>query len=726
LQPYTPELVKKLQPQTNEIVAGKYAFRADIERGVVIERTAEGTNEYKISQATGGKNVFYFLAMMDRGWLQTLPTAFDVNRQEWFDTTASAVRHFGDHTDEALYWKERPLTFNSSCHGCHVSQLEKNYDLAGDSYRTTWAEPGINCETCHGPGEEHVKLFRNWPTNQPPPTDVKLIVTRKLTTTQRSDMCGPCHAKMSPITPSFTPGERYFDHFDLVTLENRDFYPDGRDLGENYTFTHWLMNPCAKSSKLDCVHCHTSSGRYRFRDEAKANDACMPCHEEKVNNAHAHTFHAEGSPGNKCISCHMPMTEFARMRRSDHTMRPPAPAATLRFGSPNACNLCHTNETAEWADKKVRTWRQRDYQKTIIEQGELVDAARKGDWTKLPAMLAYLESSGQQEVQAASIVRLLVNCPDPAKWPVIRKLTLKNPSPLVRAAAADLLGAGLDPAAVETLGAAASDDYRLVRVRAAASLAPVRDEQLPPSARASVRAATTEYIQAMQSVPDDMSSHYNFGNYHMSRGDMDKALAEFQIAMRLQPGAVPPYANAALVYNALGQNDKAEASLRQALSLEPTNASVNLNMAMLLAEVGKTAEAERSFRTAFKADPTMAQAAYNLGLLLSTDRPAEATEWASKAVALRPQEPRYVYALALFQHRQGKPEAAIGILEKLIAGSPAHPESYALLGQLYERAEQPQSASAIYLKAIENRNMPEDAREAFRQRAEMIRQRGSP
>ena len=125
---------------------------------MVLERSPEGEKRYPIVQAMGGKNVFYFLTPLERGWLQVLPVAYDVRRREWFDTTASAMRHFGDRRDEALYWKERPLTFNTSCFGCHVSQLSKNYDLKSDSYHTTWAEPGINCETCHGPSAGHVAV----------------------------------------------------------------------------------------------------------------------------------------------------------------------------------------------------------------------------------------------------------------------------------------------------------------------------------------------------------------------------------------------------------------------------------------------------------------------------------------------------------------------------------------------------------------------------------------
>ena len=191
------------------------------------------------------------------------------------------------------------------------------------------------------------------PKGQVPP-DLKIISVKKFTHEQHNAACGSCHAKVSPLTTVFPPGERFFDHFDLVTLENPDYYPDGRDLGENYTYTTWLLSPCVKAGKLDCIKCHTSSGRYRFKDEAKANDACLPCHAERVGKAAEHIHHPPDKPGvpTKCVSCHMPMTAFARMNRSDHSMLPPAPAATMKFGSPNACNLCHKDKDAAWADQE--------------------------------------------------------------------------------------------------------------------------------------------------------------------------------------------------------------------------------------------------------------------------------------------------------------------------------------------------------------------------------------
>jgi Tfp pilus assembly protein PilF len=676
MQPYTAELARtKLTPQTNDVVAGKYRFRANLDKGVIIEKEGDKEHAYRMEHALGGKNVFYFLTPLERGWLQVLPVAYDVRRKEWYDTTASAMRHFGDRSDEALYWKERQLTFNTSCFNCHVSQLSKNFDMTNDSYHTTWTEPGINCETCHNPGGDHVKLFRSLPKDAPVPSDIKLISTKKMTTAQRNDLCVTCHAKAAPVSTSYTPGDRYFDHFDLTTLEDRDFYPDGRDLGENYTQTGWRMNPCAKSGQLDCIHCHTSSGRYRFREEAKANNACLPCHEARVKNAPQHTHHKADSPGNRCISCHMPMTEFARMWRSDHSVLPPTPATTIAYKSPNACNLCHTNKTPEWADEQVRAWHKDDYQKPVLERAALIAAARAGNWTQLPAMLDYLSNPKREEIQTASLLRLLRTCPDERKWPVMRQLT-NDASPLVRSTLSEALGDRLDPDNVKILTQLTSDGYRLVRVRSAGALASVPEDAIPKESRSHVQAAMKEMLAALHARPDAMGALYNLGNFHMERGQLTNAIAAFEGSVRLWPDVVPPYVNMALAYSTQGKNEKAEASLRRALTLAPTNAVINLNLAMLLAEMNKMEAAEQSFRTAFKTEPrgtVGAQAAYNLGVMLAKTKPAESLDWCARAVALRPEEPKYVSTLVYFQQQQGKSADVIATLKKA-AANPALPE----------------------------------------------------
>ena len=702
MQPYTPELAQKqLTPQTEDIIVGDSRYRADVtgDAGWVIELGPEGEKKYRIDHALGGKNVYYFLTTLDRGRLQTLPVAYDVNKKEWFDMAASGVRHFSGLTEEPLNWKEWPYTFNTACYGCHVSQISTNYDLRTETYRTVWREPGINCETCHGPAEEHIRVCETAPKGTVPKDLKTKRGGRDFSKEQNNATCSSCHAKAVVLTSSFKPGDRFFDHFDLVTLESPDYYPDGRDLGENYTYTSWMMSPCVKSGKLDCLHCHTSSGRYRFKDEDKANNACMPCHKEKVESSSQHTFHKAGSPGNKCVSCHMPMTEFARMRRSDHSMLPPTPAATIAFKSPNACNLCHKDKTPQWADETVRKWRKRDYQAAILHRAGLIDAARKRDWERLPEMLAYIESKDRDDVFATSFIRLIAASQDPRVVPVLYS-AMKAPSPIVRAAAVEALQNVSTRDASEAFVQAAGDECRLVRIRAAPSLAGHKNLPLTDADRKRVEAADKEYLDSILSRPDQWNSHFNLGNYYLDRGDSKQAVASYETALRMEPRGVLAMVNLAMAYARMGENPKAVDSLRNALNLAPENAAANFDMGLLRAEENDLQAAEEHLRAALKADPQMAQAAYNLCLTLAKDRLDEAMDFCGKAAGLRPDQPRYAYTLAFFQQQKGDLTAAESVLHELISKYPGYADAYLLLGGIYEKQGNRLEAGKVYDKGL--------------------------
>jgi len=713
MQPYTSELARNsLTPQTKDIAIDNYRYRTMIApgEGWVLEQGPESEKKYPMVHALGGKNVYYFLTPMERGRLQTLPVAYDVRKKEWFDTAASGVRHFPGQPDQPVDWKDSGYTFNTACYSCHVSQLSTNYDFKTNTYHTVWAEPGINCETCHGPAEEHIRVCREAPKGQIP-KDLKIIRGgRDFTTDQQNDSCASCHAKAAPLTTTFGPGEKFFDHFDLVTLEHPDYYSDGRDLGENYTYTSWLMSPCAKSGQLGCLHCHTSSGR--FRQKKDPNKACMPCHRERVENATEHTHHKPEGKGNQCISCHMPMTEFARMQRSDHSMLPPAPAATIAFKSPNACNLCHKDKYPAWSDKWVRKWRKRDYQAPVLHRAGLIDAARKWDWKKLLDMLDYIASKDRDEIYATSLIRLLGACEDPVKWPAILKAA-KDPSPLVRGAAAESLRAMPSKETSQLLLEATGDDHRLVRVRAAASLASY------PRLLASILEAdrdlrnrdkaTGEFLASLRSRPDQWTSYYNLGNYQMERGDLPAALATYKTALRLEPRAAIVMINASMAYARAGENVEAEKFLQRALQIEPENAAANFNLGLLEAQGKDLVAAEKHLRAALKTDPKMHQAAYNLGVLLAKKHPGESIELCLKAFALHP-NPRYGYTLAFYIEKKGDAARAAEMLRLLIKQWPTYIDTYLLLGDIFEKEGKKGDAKALYAKALKNKRLSRQSR----------------
>ncbi|MBN1570306.1 MAG: tetratricopeptide repeat protein [Acidobacteria bacterium] len=719
MQPFTAELFQsRLAVREGSVTIGDSAYRMEFDgkRAWIKESGPEGNKEYPLVHALGGKNVYYFLSPMDRGRLQVLPLAFDVRRQSWFDTAASGIRHFRDVEEDPVGWKDQEYTFNTSCYGCHVSQFARNYDLKTDTYKSVWREPGINCEACHGSAVEHVRVCRQAAAGKPP-EDLKIdvILPPKYSSKIASDACSVCHAKASPLTVSFKPGDDFFDHFDLGAFELPDYYPDGRDLGENYTYTQWLMSPCAKSGQLDCMHCHTSSGRFRFAGDQK-NNACMPCHAGHVKNAAGHSHHAEANAGSVCISCHMPMTEFARMRRSDHSMLPPVPAATLAYKSPNACNVCHTNKDAAWADGWVRKWRKRDYQAPVLHRASLIDAARKRDWRQLPAMLKYLGREDHDAVFAASLIRLLRPCDDDRKWPFLIR-ALKDPSPLVRASAAESLGDRIDHETVNALSAAVQDKSRLVRVRAASAMAAIPGDFLDAKTTAAFDKAAGEFKEILNARPDHWASHYNLGSFHLSQQDYRQAIAYCETAIRLQPRALQPYVNISFAYNALGLNEKALQSLRRACELQPESLEANLNLGLLLGEMGRFEEARTYLQKAEKLDPECAVAAYNLGMIHARmDKTDQAVDYLRRACALQPDNPQYGYSLAFYLLQEGKAADSVKILQQIVRQQVPYIDATLLLGEIYLKQGKIKEARSLYRQALESGLFPSHEAELLRSR----------
>lgn len=724
MRPFTVEFARaELAATQREFVIGDHGYGLDVDAdgGWLLERRPDGVRRYKVEYALGGKNVYYFLAQTERGRLQVIPLAFDVHEAEWFDATGSMVRHFGDREDEPLHWTDRLLTFNTSCHGCHVSQLSTNYDPETDTYRTRWAEPGINCETCHGPADEHIRVFREAPKGSAP-RDTAIIGLKGFTVEQTNSSCGVCHAKGYSLVASYQPGDRFFDNYALIAFEHPDFYPDGRDLGENYTYTSWLASPCVRGGELDCLHCHTSSGRYLFAEEPNA--ACLPCHAERVASAPEHTRHAAGSPGNECVACHMPKTAFARMERSDHSMLPPTPATTLEFDSPNGCNLCHSDHDAAWADRWVREWRERDYQASVLQRARLIDAARREEWSQLPRMLEYL-SGDRNDVYAVSLIRLLRTCEDERKWPAIIA-ALEDPSPLVRAAAADALIGNLTQETVPLLVEAARDEYRLVRIRAASSLASVPREMIPAEAQADVDAAGAELVTSLEARPDDWASHYDLGNFHLNRREFDRAIAAYERAFKLEPRATVSMVNAALAYQLNEEPEKAVESLLRVLAIEPGNPAANLNLGLLLGEAGRDTPAEAAFRAVLAVDTASHEAAFNLCVLVAADRLDEAINWCRKAAELRPSEPQYSYTLAFYLRAAGDTAAAAGRLRELVADHRDFADAYILLADVHAQRGESEVAESILEEALSGGALSEEDRSRVEEQLGAVRSSRSP
>ncbi|MCF8360874.1 MAG: ammonia-forming cytochrome c nitrite reductase subunit c552 [Prolixibacteraceae bacterium] len=674
---------------------------------------------YPAVWALGGRNIYYFLTPFEGGRLQTLPLAYDLNRKEWYSNPQSAVRHFIDNMpDEEIEWTHPLYTFNTTCHSCHVSQLNKNYDPESNTYHTTWKEPGINCETCHGPSREHVKVCREAEKRGEVPEDLKIVVTSAFTKKQHNSSCAVCHAKMIPLTQSYPPGEPFFQHFNLITLEDPDFYPDGRDLGENYTYTTWMQSPCVENSDLHCVSCHTSSGRYRFK--GRENDACVKCHREKVNNFTKHSRH-KTEDGVRCTSCHMPETEFARMTRSDHSMQAPTPQATIEFYSPNACNLCHNNESAQWANSHVKKWHG-NYQEPKMQLARLIYQARNNNFDNLDEMLLMANNPDVNVIFRNSMIRLLMNANRPECKRTFLE-ALEDESPLIRASAAEALQFFIDEEAKKALLSAATDSMRVVRISSSIALSHFSPGMFSREAWQIVEHNYAEYEKYLLTRPDNWSAHYNLANFFYGRGMFNKAIEHFHKAAELESEVVSPMVNASMAYSMLGNTDMAEQELLKALKKDPGNAAANFNYGLLLGQFQRFNEAKKHLENALESDSTMSAAAYNLAVISSRNSLDEAIKYSALAARTNPTEPRYTYTLAYYQSLAGKDDLAIQTAQKAIESHPGYVDSYLFIAGIYEKRGDYNRAIMYLNKAVKNAGIPEQYRENIRLRAEKLKEK---
>lgn len=719
MMPINAEFMAKHQlPDSKPIKVEGNMFQVEFKDSTMVMYERNGDDlvaTYDVIWAMGGHNVYCFLTPFEKGRLQNIPLAYDANAKTWFNYPEAGVRHFGTEypDDEALPWKDDQFAFNTGCYSCHISQLSTNFDLETDTYHTTWKEPGINCETCHGPAGEHVRIYKNLKEGEKAPK-LGLISTKVFTQQQNNDACSTCHSKMQPITPSYMPGDKFFDNYNLTTLEDRDFYPDGRDLGENYTLTGWMLNTCAENSELHCVSCHTSSGRDRFKEDP--NQACLKCHGKRNDDLAQHTGHP-ASADLTCLSCHMPKREFVgHFLRSDHSFRPPMPEATIKFGSPNACNQCHKDKSPEWANKIVKARPNGNYQEETLRWAQLIKEARDSEWKNVDKMFALVRNPETDDVVANSMIRLLNNYPDASKAEVLID-ALNNKSELVRSSAAYALGGILTDTVKEALLKACQDDIRLVRIQAANAILTFPEDDFTAGQKTIIAGAEKEYVTSMTSRPDNWSNHYNLGLYHQNKGDAQAALSAYETAARLYPESVLPLINSSVLYSYIGNPEKAEENLKKVLDYEPGNEAANLNLGLLLAEQGRMDEAEQALKAALEANPDdQPVAAKNLSVIVGQKGDfAGAVKYAELALKARPDNPEYAYTLAFYQLQNGQKAKAINTLNKVIETHPLYLDARQFLADIYLRDGNTNMALKLYQDALILEGIGEQNKAALQQ-----------
>jgi tetratricopeptide (TPR) repeat protein len=420
------------------------------------------------------------------------------------------------------------------------------------------------------------------------------------------------------------------------------------------------------------------------------NQLCLQCHRADIYDTYNHTFHKKtGEPGKpllleggrttvavgegaKCVSCHMPGRYYMGVDyRRDHSIRIPRPDLSMRYGTPNACTMCHTDKSDRWAENSICEWygtsRRHHY-------GEVLAKGRSSDPAALDSLILMTQDILFPVVVRATAITLLQNYPRQKSFDAITK-AFSDPESLIREAAVRSLPSLEAQAFRKALQPMLFDPVKAVRMQAAFRLSAFPRRQIEAKYQKAYNKALKEYREAMLYMGDFAGSRHNLGILYANQGQVDNAIASYEEAIRIDNLFFPARINLALLYNQKGENDKAEEMLKITLEAEPDFAEGYYYLGLLKAEKKEYAEALKYLEEAARRMPEYTRINYNISLLYQQlYNPARAERYLLKCLDADPQNYDYLYAAATLYLKQGEREKAARyalLLKKYYPGNPA-------------------------------------------------------
>lgn len=173
------------------------------------------------------------------------------------------------------------------------------------------------------------------------------------------------------------------------------------------------------------------------------------------------------------------------------------------------------------------------------------------------------------------------------------------------------------------------------------------------------------------------------GNAHLALKDPVQAKADYEQALALQGDAGGALIGLTMLSLAKGDVAAAERYSADSLAKDPKNAEVWMVNAMLLRRAGKTADALAAYEQVTKLKPAHRSAYIEKAYIEISESKFDAAEADLKtARKISPSNLMVTYVQALLDFRQGKDQAALDGITKLLGQAPDHLPSVLLAGQV--------------------------------------------
>jgi predicted CXXCH cytochrome family protein len=609
----------------------------------------DGRNhDYEVKYTFGYYPLQQYLVEFPGGRMQATRASWDLKSRKWFHQYAG--QKIPPH--DWLHWTGNAQNWNTMCARCHSTNLQKNYNNETDSYHTTYSEINVSCETCHGPGKQHVDYAGSdeyKKGNKVP--GAYLIAGKTAGQMEQINTCTPCHARVTEISPHHIPGKEFMDNYipEIPTTEH--YYADGQANDEDFIYTSYAQSKMF-SRGVQCTNCHEPhTAKLLF----PGNQLCAQCHAKTYDNP-SHTFHAIGSEGAQCKNCHMPGKFYmGNDFRYDHTFRVPRPDLSVQYGTPNACNNCHKNKSSTWAADAVKKWYGPDRKYHFAE--DLIPGSRMDENseahlirllkdTSVPEIVKAASASYLGNIQTGNSLNALLNC-------------LNQSDANLRYRALKSLDGFPPNQWMNDVGPLLSDKVRAVRTAAADLFITIPSNQVPPNFYNAFVRAKTELDDYLLYQSDFAMGEVMLGDYYLKQSNYFTAIKYYQKGLKKDTALNYARLNLSVAYNLSQQNGLALQVLQDAVKSDPKNERAWFNMALLYNEMNNTEGAARALAKAVELKSINPRVYYNYGLLLQQQgKNRQAIDNYNQGLQFAPEDEQLNYALALLLLQTGQSEQA--------------------------------------------------------------------
>ena len=614
---------------TPRVRNGSYEF--------LIEQAGEQPITLSVDGVVGGGHIYgggtqaYFTRSADGTW-RMIPFEWSRHDRVWFcNTNSRSGRGWAPitpemHLEECGDWPPARVLGDSprfgNCQSCHASQATAGVDSAG-GYVTRFTSLAINCESCHGPGKQHVEMARAGRLGE----DIGLVSLATLDKDASVKACYQCHAIKDQLAEGYRSGaelERHYS-FKLPLLGDAPLFPDGRIRTFAYQEGH-SYSDCYLNGGMTCISCHDPHGQAyrsvvgeplagRFDDRQ-----CTSCHLSKAEQPTLHTKHP---PNVSCTSCHMPSRQepetrpqaapragrrVAKYERSDHTISIPRPQLDSAYRFVSACAQCHVGATTEtqlaeiralWGDVKPMQTKPYARFDTLARLLESVVPDTPLEPDEMRRVRAYLASSDLDErAIALATLHLAGGNERGVRRTLARALrSLDNAGQSSRANARDLQ----------------SD----LRARWAVALGFMGDRF---AADGRFDNALIAYRRAIELRPSSGALHLSLANAQRDAGDLVASLPLYRRSLELDPRSVLGWVNYGNLLYAMGDTAGAIEALERGRRLDPNEPVVLFNLANIQFRRRELDSAKALYGLAARRDPSIARAHFQLARIALLQR----------------------------------------------------------------------------------------------------------